>query len=231
MSAIDDAFHGLRRMIATGELAPGQRFPAEAQLCEQLQVSRGSLREAVRMLGALGVIESRHGSGTYVSALEAENLIGALSLTVELMPFDGFIELFEIRRVLESHAALKAATQVTDEVIAELEAILVELEGVYGEGGTELDTRFHSVIASLAGNEALVSLLGVVRSRSRSYQVFDLPGGRDLKLESDRGHREILAALVDRDPSRAALAAAAHVAATEHWLRERRPGPIGEAVA
>lgn len=218
-------------MIASGELAPGQRFPAEAQLCERLEVSRGSLREAVRMLGALGVIESRHGSGTYVSALEPENLIGTLRLTVELMPFDGFIELLEIRRVLEAHAAQKAAARMTDDVAAELEEILVELEGVYGEGGTDLDIRFHTAIAALAENGALASLLNVVRSRSRSYQVFDLPGGRALKLESDHGHREILAALVDRDPSRAALAAAAHVSATERWLRQHRPGPVEEAVA
>ncbi|MFC7511512.1 FadR/GntR family transcriptional regulator [Streptomyces thermocarboxydus] len=79
MSAVDKAFHGLRHMIATGRLGAGERIPPEADLCEELGVSRGSLREAVRMLAALGVIEPRHGSGTYVSQLRPEDLIGSLS--------------------------------------------------------------------------------------------------------------------------------------------------------
>ncbi len=230
MSAIDDAFHGLRHIIASGELEPGQRFPPEADLCERLGVSRGSLREAVRMLDALGVIESRHGSGTYVSALEPANIIGALSLTVELMPFDAFIELYEVRRVLESHAASQAAARMTDAGAAELRDILDELEAREGEQGTELDARFHETIARLAGNAALVELLRTFRSRSRAYQVFDLPSGSDMKQVSDRGHREILAALVNRDPASAETAAAAHVAQTEQWLRTHRPAPVAQAL-
>ena len=230
MSAIDDAFHGLRHIIASGELEPGQRFPPEADLCERLGVSRGSLREAVRMLDALGVIESRHGSGTYVSALEPANIIGALSLTVELMPFDAFIELYEVRRVLESHAASQAAARMTDAGVAELRDILDELEAREGEQGTELDARFHETIARLAGNAALVELLRTFRSRSRAYQVFDLPSGSDMKQVSDRGHREILAALVNRDPASAETAAAAHVAQTEQWLRTHRPAPVAQAL-
>ncbi|MFB9311199.1 DNA-binding FadR family transcriptional regulator [Agromyces hippuratus] len=230
MSAIDDAFHGLRHIIASGELAPGQRFPPEAELCERLGVSRGSLREAVRMLDALGVIESRHGSGTYVSALEPANIIGALSLTVELMPFDAFIELYEVRRVLESHAAAQAAARMTDAGATELRDILDELEAREGEQGTELDALFHETIAKLAGNAALVELLRTFRSRSRAYQVFDLPSGPDMKQVSDRGHREILSALVNRDPASAEAAAAAHVAQTEQWLRTHRPAPVARTM-
>ena len=57
MSAVEKAFHGLRHMIGTGRLGPGERIPPEGELCEELGVSRGSLREAVRMLAALGVFE------------------------------------------------------------------------------------------------------------------------------------------------------------------------------
>ncbi|AMB60511.1 GntR family transcriptional regulator [Microterricola viridarii] len=231
MSAIDDAFHGLRQMIASGELQPGQQFPSEAQLCDRLQVSRGSLREGVRMLGALGVIESRHGSGTYVSALEPANIIGALGLTVGLMPLEGLIDMFESRRVLESHATAQAAANMTDAVAAELSGILDALElASEQEQASDLDAQFHEKITGLAKNATIAELLRVFRSRSRSYQLFDLPAGPDIKAQSDHSHREILAALIARDPATAATAAASHVLQTERWAREHRPaakpGPL-----
>ncbi|WP_022893090.1 FadR/GntR family transcriptional regulator [Agromyces subbeticus] len=226
MSAIDDAFDGLHHMIASGELQPGQRFPPEAQLCDRLQVSRGPLREAVRMLGALGVIESRHGSGTFVSPLEPANIIGALSLTVSLMPIDGLLDLYEVRRVIESHAAAQAASRFTDEHAEALGAILDEIEAAPpGAPASDLDAEFHASIARLAHNDALSTLLDVFRSRSNAYQLWNLPGGAEMKAASDHGHRDILGALKRRDPAGAALAAASHVAITEQWMRERRPQP------
>src|SRR5690606_4415267 len=122
---------------ASGELAPGQRFPPEAQLCERLQVSRGPLREAVRMLGALGVIESRHGSGTYVPALEPANIIGALRPTVDLVPLEGLLEFIESRRVLASYAPSQAASRMTGDAARELDDILNRVER--GEGDDAFD--------------------------------------------------------------------------------------------
>ena len=97
MSAVETAFQGLRQMMATGQLQAGQRFPIESELCAELGVSRSSLREAVRMLAALGVVEVRQGAGTYVSQLRAadivravhtllrQNLAGVTSMGVSLM--------------------------------------------------------------------------------------------------------------------------------------------------
>lgn len=227
MSVIEDAFHGLRQIIASGELTPGQKFPPEAQLCARLRVSRGSLREAVRMLGALGVIESRHGSGTYVSALAPENIIGALALTVDLMPLEGLIDMFESRRVLESHASAKAAAHMTDDAARELSTILDELERTTDhETASDLDAQFHERISLLSQNSTLAALLRVFRSRSRSYQLFDLPAGPEIKAQSDRSHREILSALIDRDPATASTVAASHVLQTERWAREHRPATV-----
>lgn len=224
MGAIDDAFHGLREIIASGELMPSQQFPSEAQLCDRLQVSRGSLREAVRMLGALGVIDSRHGSGTYVSALGPENIIGALALTVDLMPFEGLLDMYEVRRVLEAHASSQAASRMTEVATAKLGAILEALEATADdEEASELDAQFHETIVELAQNATLSVLLRVFRSRSRSYALFTLPAGLEIKQQSDLSHREILNALLQRDPATAAAAAAAHVIQTENWLRKHRP--------
>jgi DNA-binding FadR family transcriptional regulator len=220
MSAVDRAFHGLRHMIAGGRLGPGERVPPEGELCKELGVSRGPLREAVRMLVALGVVETRHGSGTYVSQLRPEDVIGSLSLTVDLLPLAGLLEVYEIRRVLESHAAAQAAARSTPEDQAELLRHLKAMEDTDDPATvTELDHHFHSVIARTGGNPTLCSLLTVFRARSRRYQIFTMPEGAEIKRVSDAGHREIATAIANRDPRAAADAAAAHIAHSERWMR------------
>jgi DNA-binding FadR family transcriptional regulator len=219
MSAVDKAFHGLRHMIATGRLVAGQRIPPEKDLCEELGVSRGSLREAVRMLAALRVIEPRHGSGTYVSQLRPEDIVGSLSLTVDLLPLTGLLEMYEIRRVLESHAAAQAAARLTPETLRTIFERIEAMEATEDPSNVSaLDHSFHSEIARIGGNPTLESLLGVFRARSRAYQVFTLPEGPHIKRASDEDHRAIATAIANRDPVAAAAAASAHVAHTEKWL-------------
>ncbi|MGP3925105.1 FadR/GntR family transcriptional regulator [Streptomyces sp. 8N616] len=228
MSAVDKAFHGLRHMIATGRLGAGERMPPEGELCEELGVSRGSLREAVRMLAALGVIEPRHGSGTYVSPLRPEDIIGSLSLTLELLPLPGLLEVYEIRRVLEAHVAAQAAARCTPETVRTLSSLIEAMEATDDPTkASELDHRFHAEIALAGGNPTLASLLSVFRARSRKYQVFTLPEGPELRRKSDEDHRVLATAIADRDPVGAAGAAQAHVAQTERWLRAFMP-PVEE---
>ncbi|MFD7811636.1 FadR/GntR family transcriptional regulator [Streptomyces sp. NPDC059785] len=224
MSAVDKAFHGLRHMIASGRLGAGERIPPEAELCEELGVSRGSLREAVRMLAALGVIEPRHGSGTYVSQLRPEDVIGSLSLTLELLPLQGLLDVYEIRRVLESHVAAQAAARCTPETAKTLFSLIEAMEATEDPAeASDLDHRFHAEIARTAGNAALSSLLAVFRARSRKYQIFTLPEGPAVRRRSDEDHRLMATAIANHDPGAAAGAAQAHVAQTERWLRALMP--------
>jgi GntR family transcriptional repressor for pyruvate dehydrogenase complex len=226
MSAVDDAFHGLRRMISTGRLVAGQKFPPEGELCRELEVSRGSLREAVRMLSALGVVESRHGSGVYVSALRPEELIGSLALTVDLLPLSGLLEMYEVRRVLEAHVTSQAAARGDAELASTLTHLCAAMEATTDvEVSAGLDADFHSTIARAGGSPTLVALLDVLRTRSRSYQMFGMPDGPTILRTSNAAHRAIAGAIADRDPATAAAAAGAHVAQTEAWLRHYRPGP------
>lgn len=228
MSAVDTAFHGLRQMISSGRLGAGQRFPPESDLCEELGVSRGSLREAVRMLAALGAVEARHGSGTFVSQLRPQDLLGRLSLTVDLLPLDGLLELFEIRRVLESHVMAQAAARVTPGSLETLCGYLEAMKATEGPAEySDLDHRFHAEIARIGGNPSMEALLAVFRSRSRHYQVFTLPEGPEFRRVSDADHEAIVAALANRDPAGAASAAAAHIARSERWLDAFRP-PVTE---
>lgn len=223
MGAMETALHGLRALIADGDLRPGDRLPSEGDLCERLGVSRGPLREAIRTLSALGVIDTRHGSGSYVSELHAADLIKGLGLTVGLLPLDSIIELYELRRALEAHAASLAAARVDSETITRLDALLDQLEAVTDdEELSELDNEFHSAIADVAGNDALATLLDVLRSRSRAYRIFTTDDAAQIKLLSDAGHRSILRGLEARDPVAASAAAAGHVAQTEFWLRKHQ---------
>ncbi len=228
MAATDQALAGLRQMIASGTLGPGSRFPTEPDLCDRLGVSRSSLREAVRSLAALGVIESRHGSGTYVSALEPAEIISRFSLSVELVPLGGFLELVEVRRVLESHATALAAARQDEELTTELGGILDRLEvTTEAQEIQRLDAEFHGRICAAGGNPTVTALTEVIRGRGAHYRIFE-PGSdfSAIKASSDRGHRAILAAITNRDPAAASAAAAAHIDQTEAWLRELWPDPI-----
>ncbi|MGL3149169.1 FadR/GntR family transcriptional regulator [Microbacterium sp. A82] len=223
MGAMETALHGLRALIADGDLKPGDRLPSEGELCERLGVSRGPLREAIRTLSALGVIDTRHGSGSYVSELHAADLIKGLGLTVGLLPLDSVIELYELRRALEAHAASLAAARIDDDTIARLDELLVRLEAVTDdEELSELDSQFHSAIADIANNDALATLLEVLRARSRAYRIFTTADAAQIKVLSDAGHRAILRGLETRDPVAASAAAAGHVAQTEYWLRKHQ---------
>ncbi|MBY6062111.1 FadR/GntR family transcriptional regulator [Microbacterium esteraromaticum] len=225
MSALDTALHGLRSLIADGALRPGDRLPSEGELCEQLGVSRGSLREAIRMLAALGVLETRHGSGSYVGELRAADLISSLSLTVGLLPMEGVLELTELRRALEPHVAALAAARIDHDEIARLDALLTEIESNDDfQAHSRLDHEFHMAIAEVAGQDALTSLLDVLRSRSRAYRLSDPADAAELKRHSDIGHRAILRGLAAADPVAASAAASAHVADTAAWVRTHSAG-------
>ncbi|MGP3536674.1 FadR/GntR family transcriptional regulator [Microbacterium sp. RD1] len=226
MTVMMSALAGLRQMIASGALAPGQQFPPEAELCRELDVSRSSLREAVRVLATVGVIEVRHGSGTYVSQLNPADIIRGFSLTVDLLPLEGLLQLFEIRRVLEGNAAAQAAARAPEELVARLSDLCDRMEASSdGDVVAELDDQFHEAICAAAGNATVTSLISVLRSRGRHYRIFDSGPAAPAKRASDEGHRAIVDALARRDPAAATAAASVHVARTEYWLTRLQPTP------
>lgn len=226
MTVMKTALDGLRHMISSGELGPGQKFPPEADLCSRLDVSRSSLREAVRVLDTLGVIEVRHGSGTYVSRLDPADVVRGFSLTVDLLPLDGLLQLFEIRRVLEGNAAAQAAARAPEGLVERLTALCEAMEASADVSAVaELDDEFHEAISTAAGNPTVTSLIAVFRSRGRHYKIFDSDPSAPVKRTSDEGHRAIVEAIARRDPAAATAAAASHVARTEFWLSTLQPAP------
>src|ERR1700760_3635378 len=112
----EDAIETIRDLIATGQWGPGTRLPREVDLAKQLGLSRNSLREAVRALSLVRVLEVRQGDGTYVSSLEPDLLLGATTrFATPLLRGKTVLELFEVRRLLEPAAAALAAERMDEE--------------------------------------------------------------------------------------------------------------------
>src|SRR5215216_2002282 len=105
MALTDEAIEKIKAMILGGELRPGERLPKEAELAEHLGLSRNSLREAVRALSLIRVLDVRQGDGTYVTSLEPSLLLDALTFVVDLHQDRSVLALMEARRLLEADAA------------------------------------------------------------------------------------------------------------------------------
>ena len=226
---VTQAFEGLRRMISSGELGPGDRLPGEVELCSRLDVSRSSLREAQKMLTVAGVLTLRPGAGSYVSQLSAEEFMSGLRIAVPLLPLDNFLSLYDMRLVLEGHAAGQAAASFTDDQRAELVDLAERIaSGPWGSEAEGLDDRFHELLVEGARNEPISAMLAIIRSRGRHYRVFDMDAHHEMKHESDAAHRRIARAVQDRDPDAARMEAMAHIATTRRWLVGIQPAPEPE---
>jgi GntR family transcriptional repressor for pyruvate dehydrogenase complex len=178
-------------------------------------VSRASVREAIRALESLGLLEARQGHGTYVAS-SVEALVQPLAHAIAREE-NAILDLFEVRRLLEPQLAALAAERATLQDLEELQAI-VEKQGrqvAGGDTGAELDTAFHSALSRAARNSVLLrlndTLVDCLRdSRRRSLETPDRP------RRSLAGHRAILRALQARDPKAAHRAMLKHLEEIEH---------------
>jgi DNA-binding FadR family transcriptional regulator len=125
-SAAEETAERITELISGGEFPPGARLPPERDLCLRLTVSRPTLREAIRALGAMGVLQSRQGAGTYVTDLAPLTLSGPLRFMIGLNP-RSLVELADVRRLLESGAAELAAATITAEQLEDLRAVIDQL--------------------------------------------------------------------------------------------------------
>jgi DNA-binding FadR family transcriptional regulator len=217
------AIERIKAMIAEGLLEPGERLPTERELAARLEISRSSMREAIRALTVLGVLEARHGSGIYVTQLRAGDLLETFGVVAGLSRGPRVLELLEVRRVLESAATALAAARIGDDQLAELERHLAAMDATDDpEQLLAHDLAFHRTIAEAAGNETMAALLDGLSSRTFRARV--RRGHREEgALERTRqDHAAIYHARAARDPEAARAAAAAHVGAVEEWLRGRQ---------
>jgi DNA-binding FadR family transcriptional regulator len=220
MSVIDSAIDRIRELILSGELAPGDRLPAEPELAALVGVSRNSLREAVRALAQAKVLDVRRGDGTYVTSLEPRLLLGGMAFVTDLLQERTLLEVFEVRRLLEPAATGLAAVRIDDETVAELRADLDRMERASDvEELVELDIEFHRRIVHAAGNATLESILDALASRALRARIWRGISGKSAEGWTLAQHALIVEALANRNVVFATAASTVHVTASEQWLR------------
>lgn len=199
--------------LTRGELTPGDRLPPERELADSFGVGRNSIREAIRELELLGLVESRRGDGTYVTEADARRLIAPFRGVMALSSSTATLrEVLDFRRAIEPAAAALAATNLDPDGRELLERALVRFDRSLrsDDDPRPADTHFHFAIARASRNSLMIAvgrtLIEVMADfrdglASRSYE----PSRR-----AARGHRAVFDAIVARDPS------AAHRAMRDH---------------
>jgi GntR family transcriptional repressor for pyruvate dehydrogenase complex len=221
MAITDEAIERIKEMIVSGQLRPGDRLPKEADLANRLGLSRNSLREAVRALSLVRVLDVRQGDGTYVTSLKPELLLDAVAFLADFHRDDSVLHLLEVRRILEPAASAMAAQVMSDEAIEELGKVLEDLhDDADIERLIATDLEFHRRIAVGSSNPVLASLidsLSVPTVRARIWRGISQEGAAARTHEQ---HWAIFQAIKARQPDVARAWAAVHIAGVEEWLRQ-----------
>lgn len=224
MSAVDKAREALCRMLASGELSPGQRLPGEVELCGRLGLSRSSLREAQKMLVAVGVLDSHPGGRLTVSDFSASTLMSGLDMVVPLLPLDRLLELFPMRQVLEGHTTMRATALMSDEELDDLVALALHVCELPPDdpSADPLDQEFHLRINRAAGDEMIAALLETIHHRGEDYHVL---ADEDFRRRSNETHLRIARAMAARDGQLARALMVSHIQDSRDRLAEAHPAP------
>jgi GntR family transcriptional repressor for pyruvate dehydrogenase complex len=213
----------IRRMIESGELKPGDRLPAERDLAQRFSMSRPSLRAALHSLAGMGLLQFRHGSGTYITEGPPVLHEGPLTLLASLHGFTDD-EMFEARMQLEVGVAALAAQRATLAHLAKMRAEIAGMAAAMRDPHAYLvhDIDFHRTIAAASQNPilgALVEMISNILYRQRRQTV---ARARDL-APSLAMHRRIYRAIAAGDPDRARDAMNQHLVLTQKARKLESP--------
>ena len=219
VSVTQSAIDQIKAMIISGELTAGDRLPKEADLAARLGLSRNSLREAVRALTLAGILEARQGDGTYVTSLEPRTLLKPLTFMADFHQDRTLLHVLEVRRILEAAVAALAAQYITDDELAELRAVVDEMDACETvEAFVANDLRFHRIIGAASRNPILASVLesfSTPLSRTRVWRGVTQANAID---QTKAQHAALYDALAHHRPDVARAMATAHIAGVETWL-------------
>ncbi|HEX7003736.1 MAG TPA: FadR/GntR family transcriptional regulator [Trueperaceae bacterium] len=209
----------LAHYVSASDLQVDDRLPSERDLALALGVSRPVLREALKHLEALGVVEPRPGSGTYLrSPLSPNDLHLVMRLELER---ESLMKVLELRRAIESEAAAMAAVHASDEGIRELERLVDVLEEDFATKGDnpEADRAFHIALYRLSDNRLFGEVMKSVWDQIEKFWKYPL-GKQDFAKRTLPLHRKTFERIRDRDPEGARAAIHEMFAIVEEDLRE-----------
>lgn len=230
MSVTTQAIETIRAMIVDGRLRAGDQLPPEHELAETLGISRGSLREAVRALSHINILDVRRGDGTYVTSLEPQDLLSSMLFALDLASGESLYQVLEVRRLLFPQAAALAAQRVTDEQLDALRQLVEQLEASTDPGViADLHVQFGDVVAAATGNDWLVAILGALQTAGDSVRRTWLHSQPILRAISIAHQRQMLTALETHDVELARSVATLAVESRREWVdhvREGKEGPL-----
>lgn len=215
----------LRAEIVSGRLRPGDRLKPERELAAELQVGRGSLREALRALEMLDVVEMRHGSGVYIRMPQPDVLSKTFGTLLAMQPSDPQA-VIEARIALECHAATLACESASPRDLRRIEVALGRLtspETLTSDSGTEADHAFHTAIVEAAQNPTILFLYEAIDvllrkgHQQRWQRLIGLTGFAELFTQV---HEAIYVAISERNPSAATNAINDHFRGIQNFLSE-----------
>jgi GntR family transcriptional regulator, transcriptional repressor for pyruvate dehydrogenase complex len=223
MSVTDDAILEIKRLIISGRIGPGEKLPRESELAAQLGLSRSSLREAVRALALIGVLNTRQGDGTYVTGLGPQLLLEATSFVADfLQDHRALLELLEVRRLLEPTATALAAVRISELELSRLLECRRRMDSASTVAElVEADDEFHNVIVDATGQATLASLIKSLAGRTLRARIWRGLADEGALEQTKRAHAAIYEAIEDRDAELARAAATMHITEVEFWFRSR----------
>ncbi len=215
----EDIVAQLLSMIREKKLRSGDKLPPKRDLAVMMDVSRPSLREALRTLSVMGIINLRHGSGIYVTALEPAKLVEHLDFVFSLDD-STYVQLFETRKALEPPICALAAQRITEEEIAQLEECLSRsrMGLIDYEAYLQADLDLHEIIAIAARNPLLQRFMSSLRSLGKASRkrTATLPGVVEQTIQD---HQRIIQALREHQPEVAHRAMLVHLEHVEQQLK------------
>jgi DNA-binding FadR family transcriptional regulator len=220
MALTDEAIERIKEMIVKGELRPGDRLPKEVDLAERLGLSRNSLREAVKALSLIRVLDVRQGDGTFVTSLQPEVLLDTVGFVLDFHRDDSVMALLEVRRILEPAATAMAAQRMSEEGILQLGELVERMDRAKDISElVESDLEFHRRIAVGSGNPVLASLIDSLSAPTLRARIWRGLTEEGAATRTQEQHKAIHHAIASRNSEVARSWAAVHIAGVEDWLR------------
>ena len=222
LTASQRAMQLIREGITEGRFTPLSQLPREIDLADELGVSRGALREAIRALELVGILESRHGSGTYVTGLTAADLLQGAATDSLHIDASSALELMEFRRVVEPGSIVLATEKATPDQIHEIRAIYEASEKTADPGEyLQLDNDLHRAIVRASGNSILTSIMESIAYGAAWGRMWSLVLRPTIPERTRREHESLVVAIETGDIQLALATAQAHLASAQRQVRAR----------